>query len=552
MQVSPEVPIPCKYCTHTYILERACLLSFCVVVSTVSLAFLSFLYSNELEVHVKPSGRNEQPEDSDSSSAMDEESTMAHHLDDDTMTVSLAAEHGAEEVNESGSSPQAAIASPSAEVPDAGNENEEASGSPSSCASPALDKAAVEEYHHGPIDGGKRGGKSMRLPGRSIEFSPCVEDDMLLVAANDEPSIPTDSPSQPEDSSSDQAAVESISSGTQEPQQQINEKEADKSQPSSPSSQPAYRVEIATAGLLVAAPQAPPMIQPELKKSVGEKLQCCIEVLQTSFDTDTVTWGASNSKVVKRLDRVTRYLHSVILSHAREDGQGDKPGALHVCGVPGAGKSIGVKWCCARASEWAKEELQEWEGQPTFCYINAAHLQNLPGSQAMDMVERHLSQSLGRKSFHASSLKRSNSGTARPTVIVVMDEIDLLVESLQTEEVIRTLLVWSSDENMAFGLIGISNSIENAKGRRLNTLGSVRLLLSVVFCYCLFLASDLVCLFLTISSRIASFSRLTKRKILQALSNRESVDRLLIHLLLCFLRQRWLHRVVMRERCWKG
>jgi hypothetical protein len=42
-----------------------------------------------------------------------------------------------------------------------------------------------------------------------------------------------------------------------------------------------------------------------------------------------------------------------------------------------------------------------------------------------------------------------------------------------TEEYLRTLLSWASDENMLLSLIGISNSVENYKARRLNGLGLV-------------------------------------------------------------------------------
>jgi hypothetical protein len=77
--------------------------------------------------------------------------------------------------------------------------------------------------------------------------------------------------------------------------------------------------------------------------------------------------------------------------------------------------------------------------------------------------------------------KRSKGDEKKTAVILIIDEIDdfLVSERLaddrlvSSEDFLQTVLKWANDDQMAFPLIGISNSVVNARGRRLHELGQV-------------------------------------------------------------------------------
>ena len=94
----------------------------------------------------------------------------------------------------------------------------------------------------------------------------------------------------------------------------------------------------------------------------------------------------------------------------------------------------------------------------------------------MTALQGIISREMGHK-FRETMLKSR-------TVILVIDEIDLLVskwdgkELSVSEEFLQTVLEWASDLTKRFAVIGMSNSVENRKGRRLHKLGRVSFILT--------------------------------------------------------------------------
>ena len=212
---------------------------------------------------------------------------------------------------------------------------------------------------------------------------------------------------------------------------------------------------------------SPPIPLPDLETTVGAKLQKCKEMLKLA--SGEITLGGERSKTRARVKRIMQFIHEVIESKGEHGGK-DEPAALYVCGVPGAGKTLAVDWCCNNALELAKGSVDDGGKAPIFSRINGSHYQNLTTKPALDRVKEAIATSMGQKTFSENTLKRSK--TEKSTVVLVIDEIDLLVSD-KFEKFLSTLLGWASNQHMRFGIIGISNSVENSKSRRLHTLGEV-------------------------------------------------------------------------------
>jgi hypothetical protein len=215
-------------------------------------------------------------------------------------------------------------------------------------------------------------------------------------------------------------------------------------------------------------PTSPPKPLPDLETTVGAKLQKCKEMLKLA--SGEITFGGEHSKTTARVQQIMQFFDAVIESKGEHGLKRGEPAALHVCGVPGAGKTLAVDWCCKKALELAKESAEEWDKAPTFCRINGSHYQNLTKKRALDDVKEAISTSMGQ-TFSENVVKRSKIAE-KSTVVLVIDEIDLLVSD-KSETFLSTLLGWASNEQMAFGIIGISNHVESSKARRLHSLGGV-------------------------------------------------------------------------------
>ena len=205
-------------------------------------------------------------------------------------------------------------------------------------------------------------------------------------------------------------------------------------------------------------------------KTISEKLRSCMNAMRKSSNDGMIV----TPKLSTALTQIQAFVQAVIDSKGAHGSRG-LPAFLHVCGAPGIGKSMGVKRCCDQARERSRKTSEDWVEEPKICTLNASVLQNLSKAQAIEKTLEHMG-------LKKNQLKRPANveDSTKAAVILILDEIDLLVaskgagnHSSGTEEFLRTLLDWVSDERMRFSLIGISNSVENYKARRLSALGMV-------------------------------------------------------------------------------
>lgn len=157
---------------------------------------------------------------------------------------------------------------------------------------------------------------------------------------------------------------------------------------------------------------------------------------------------------------------------------------MHVCGAPGSGKTMSVEACCATLKERFTKEAQIWNALPVFCYINCSHLQQMGTQEALQKTLEYANCSSER-----NLVRPTNESTARSTIIFLLDEVDILVSvgssrskeaRNKSEKYLQTILEWAKSERHMVGVLGISNSIENARAARLHYLGFVSYMWSPV------------------------------------------------------------------------
>jgi Cdc6-like AAA superfamily ATPase len=219
---------------------------------------------------------------------------------------------------------------------------------------------------------------------------------------------------------------------------------------------------------------------PEIEGTAEEKLSASLAALKMTDQAESNCFYRSGTHFASNLKTILKFLCASIESKGAHGGDQGEPAALYVCGVPGIGKTSGVKWCCTKAIEEATSNSGYEGPTPTVVHINAGHLSSAPKPQGILLEE--LARALGMKKPKKSYLlKRIKS---KEMILVVVDEIDLLVSKSNsqvvegrlggTEGVIQTLLDFAEDESMPIALIGISNSSGNDKYHRLNEIGKVR------------------------------------------------------------------------------
>ena len=155
---------------------------------------------------------------------------------------------------------------------------------------------------------------------------------------------------------------------------------------------------------------------------------------------------------------------------------------------------LGVTDCERQMIAWAKDNLEAWQEMPVFCHIHGSSFQHhcTSKSAAMKALRAGISNEIGKAFNEDRMLKRSKSDEKKTAVILIIDEIDFLVSEwlvgdrlVSSEDFLQTVLKWANDDQMAFALIGISNSVANARGRRLHKLGQVSHCCSTIsFCSC--------------------------------------------------------------------
>jgi Cdc6-like AAA superfamily ATPase len=233
---------------------------------------------------------------------------------------------------------------------------------------------------------------------------------------------------------------------------------------------------------------------PERETTIRAKLQKCLEVLNETPTMKGTPAYLPTSKLAKKLQKISDFMMGVVQSKGEHGSKLGKPAALHVCGGPGAGKTMGVTDCKRQMIAWAKDNLEAWQEMPVFCHIHGSSFQHhcTSKSAAMKALRAGISNEIGKAFDEDRMLKRSKSDEKKTAVILIIDEIDFLVSEwlvgdrlVSSEDFLQTVLKWANDDQMAFALIGISNSVANARGRRLHELGQVSHCCSTFsFCSC--------------------------------------------------------------------
>jgi Cdc6-like AAA superfamily ATPase len=221
---------------------------------------------------------------------------------------------------------------------------------------------------------------------------------------------------------------------------------------------------------------------PEIEGTAEEKLTASLDALKMTNQAEKSSFYRSGTHFASNLKTILKFLCSSIESQGGHGGKKGEPAALYVCGVPGIGKTSGVKWCCTKAIEETTSN-SDYEGPtPTVVHINAGHMSSASNPEAILLEE--MARALGMNA--PDKQKKNNILThikKKQMILLVVDEIDLLVSASSqmvegrrpgTEGVIQTLLGYAQDETMPLALIGISNSSANDKYHRLKEIGKVR------------------------------------------------------------------------------
>lgn len=220
---------------------------------------------------------------------------------------------------------------------------------------------------------------------------------------------------------------------------------------------------------------------PEIEGTAEEKLTASLDALKMTNQAENNSFYRSGTHFASNLKTILKFLSASIESKGGHGGKEGEPAALYVCGVPGIGKTSGVRWCCTKAIEETMSN-NEYEGPiPTVVHINAGHLSS--ASKPEEILLEEFARALVMNKPENQKKNNILKHIRKNMILVVVDEIDLLVsESSQTPEgrlpgtegVIQTLFGFARDETMPIALIGISNSSANNKYFRLNEIGKVR------------------------------------------------------------------------------
>jgi hypothetical protein len=221
---------------------------------------------------------------------------------------------------------------------------------------------------------------------------------------------------------------------------------------------------------------------PERETTTRAKLQKSLEVLNETSSMKETPACLTDSKLAKKLQMISDFMMGVVRSKGGHGSGPSKPAALHVCGGPGVGKTMAVTHCKQQMLAWAQDNLEAGQEMPVFCHMHGTSFQHhcQSKSAAMKALRAGLSKEIGKAFDEDRMLTRRRSNEKKTGVILIIDEIDYLVAErlagdrlLSSEDFLQTVLKWANDDQMAFALIGISNSVANARAHRLRKLGQV-------------------------------------------------------------------------------
>ncbi len=223
-------------------------------------------------------------------------------------------------------------------------------------------------------------------------------------------------------------------------------------------------------------------IFPEFHGTDRERLHACFNALKLNHSIELMRFDSDDSSSLRaNLARVDNFLASA-LKRANQDWHDDDddeevdsaPSALYCCGEPGVGKTCGVMFCCNRLRD---------EGKTTEFDIIVAKFNgnDLKDTKALHEELGIVLKTKATQKAIVSKLKGKNCSKKNmpPFLVVVLDEIDMMLSKnasihRKSEQVIKEMLEYTSDPDIRFALIGISNSSGNHKYGRLHQLGKVR------------------------------------------------------------------------------
>mmetsp|Transcript_21400 Transcript_21400/g.53043 ORF Transcript_21400/g.53043 Transcript_21400/m.53043 type:complete len:918 (+) Transcript_21400:80-2833(+) len=186
-----------------------------------------------------------------------------------------------------------------------------------------------------------------------------------------------------------------------------------------------------------------------------EKLTSCLQNLRKN---EIVAYG----KLSKSMARIRNFVDTAIETKGKEGG-GKSP-IFYVCGNPGTGKTMSTTTLCKQAIAAKSKSMDEWEKAPRFCIISCPSLQSSRYQDGMKSI-------LQKLKLKEKQLKRSTNDDNNAAIILILDEVDQLLGSNGAKSILEQLCSWARDENNVLSIIGISNSVSNAKTENLKKYG---------------------------------------------------------------------------------
>lgn len=227
----------------------------------------------------------------------------------------------------------------------------------------------------------------------------------------------------------------------------------------------------------MATTEVPLLTQPDVKEFIDDMSTWSHEqtlderiALATSRLLDEKGSFVVPKRTAAQVDQIQRFVNGVVQQ------QQETPGVLYVFGSPGVGKTSAVRYCCNQAAQ-SNDEV-------TVCSYNAAQASASTGTLTQGIISL-VTETLGvsPNTTLPKLLDRFKAGRSR-TLMLVLDEIDHLVPTnggnTRNGDALSTLFEYAKSPEYSFGIIGISNAVENQVVQRLTGLGMVSVACTVL------------------------------------------------------------------------
>ncbi|CEG49158.1 cell division control protein 6 homolog [Plasmopara halstedii] len=145
----------------------------------------------------------------------------------------------------------------------------------------------------------------------------------------------------------------------------------------------------------------------------------------------------------------------------RDCFRGDKNSSLYISGAPGCGKTALFKATQPEIEEIFRECCPQQAQKPVHCHVNAM---TLAGSCALfcklakDLTNESFSN--GNEAFEAIERATTRELKSSKTMILILDEIDILLKNNQIEDDLCRLFKLAHKATNSFILIGIANQVD--------------------------------------------------------------------------------------------